>query len=148
MRLRRRAVWHRFPPWLTLVPPLPPLPNPHHALACSMWCGGCCNLCPCPLLTALPPLPPHTHQPTSGLTDPGSNLLLLSAMQDVVWCVLYQAEGLLEGSWLRRKALSTIMEHIHYEDENTRYVDIGPVNKVVNMLACWLEDPNGEAFKK
>jgi cycloartenol synthase len=69
-------------------------------------------------------------------------------MQDVVWWVLYQAEGLLEGSWLRRKALSTIMEHIHYEDENTRYVDIGPVNKVVNMLACWLEDPNGEAFKK
>ena len=59
------------------------------------------------------------------------------------------------------------MEHIHYEDENTRcaalrerslpftapaltcalthhcsYVDIGPVNKVVNMLCCWLEDPN------
>ncbi len=35
-----------------------------------------------------------------------------------------------------------------YEDENTRYVDIGPVNKVINMLACWLEDPNGEPFKK
>jgi hypothetical protein len=34
------------------------------------------------------------------------------------------------------------------QDENTRYVDIGPVNKVINMLACWLEDPNGEAFKR
>ena len=34
------------------------------------------------------------------------------------------------------------MAHIHYEDENTRYVDIGPVNKVINMLCCWLEDPN------
>ncbi len=35
-----------------------------------------------------------------------------------------------------------------YEDENTRYIDIGPVNKVMNMLACWLDDPHGEAFKK
>jgi cycloartenol synthase len=27
-------------------------------------------------------------------------------------------------------------------------VDIGPVNKVINMLACWLEDPDSLAFKK
>ncbi|KAI4312034.1 hypothetical protein MLD38_036890 [Melastoma candidum] len=39
------------------------------------------------------------------------------------------------------------MEHIHYEDENTRYICIGPVNKVLNMLCCWVEDPNSEAFK-
>ncbi|XP_062093891.1 cycloartenol synthase-like [Humulus lupulus] len=39
------------------------------------------------------------------------------------------------------------MEHIHYEDENTRYVCIGPMNKVLNMLCCWVEDPNSEAFK-
>jgi cycloartenol synthase len=40
------------------------------------------------------------------------------------------------------------MVHIHYEDENTRYVDIGPVNKVLNMLCCWFEDPDSEAFRK
>lgn len=40
------------------------------------------------------------------------------------------------------------MRHVHYEDENTRYVCIGPVNKVINMLCCWLEDPDGEPFKK
>lgn len=40
------------------------------------------------------------------------------------------------------------MKHIHYEDENTRYVDIGPVNKVINMLCCWFEDPDSMAFKK
>ena len=34
------------------------------------------------------------------------------------------------------------------QDENTRYVDIGPVNKVINMLACWLEEPGGKAFQK
>ncbi|KAB1213040.1 Cycloartenol synthase [Morella rubra] len=50
-------------------------------------------------------------------------------------------------SWLREKALHTIMEHIHYEDENTRYLCIGPVNKVLNMLCCWAEDPNSEKFK-
>jgi hypothetical protein len=41
-----------------------------------------------------------------------------------------------------------VMKHIHYEDENTRYVDIGPVNKVINMLCCWFEDPHSTAFKK
>ncbi|CBI18409.3 unnamed protein product, partial [Vitis vinifera] len=39
------------------------------------------------------------------------------------------------------------MQHVHYEDENTRYICIGPVNKVLNMLCCWIEDPNSEAFK-
>lgn len=34
------------------------------------------------------------------------------------------------------------------QDENTRNVCIGPVNKVINMLCCWLEDPSSEAFKK
>lgn len=28
---------------------------------------------------------------------------------------LYQAEGLLCGSWLRKKALAECMKHIHYE---------------------------------
>jgi len=69
-------------------------------------------------------------------------------IQDCVWWVLYQCEGVLKGSWLRKQALKEIMKHIHYEDENTRYIDIGPVNKVINMLCCWLEDPNSEAYKK
>eukprot|EP00873_Tetraselmis_striata_P019221 jgi/Tetstr1/439485/TSEL_027917.t1 len=68
-------------------------------------------------------------------------------LQDVLWWALYQAEGLLVGSSLRKRALAHVMEHIHYEDENTRYVDIGPVNKVINMLCCWVEDPGGEAFR-
>ena len=52
------------------------------------------------------------------------------------------------GSWLRKKALAETMVHIHYEDENTRYVDIGPVNKVLNMMCCWFENPESEAFKR
>lgn len=69
-------------------------------------------------------------------------------VQDVLWWTLYQFEPLLDGSKLRQKALSHVMEHVHYEDENTRYVDIGPVNKVINMLCCWFEDPDSAAVKK
>ncbi|GLT97442.1 hypothetical protein SLE2022_150070 [Rubroshorea leprosula] len=71
--------------------------------------------------------------------------------QDILWATLHKfVEPVLmhwPGKRLRERALSTAMEHIHYEDENTRYICIGPVNKVLNMLCCWVEDPNSEAFK-
>jgi cycloartenol synthase len=44
--------------------------------------------------------------------------------------------------------VAQVMKHVHYEDENTRYIDIGPVNKIINMLCCWFEDPDSLAFKK
>lgn len=72
-------------------------------------------------------------------------------VQDIIWASLHKmVEPILmhwPGSKLREKALHTAMQHIHYEDENTRYVCIGPVNKALNMLSCWIEDPNSEAFK-
>ncbi|XP_073116803.1 cycloartenol synthase isoform X1 [Elaeis guineensis] len=72
-------------------------------------------------------------------------------IQDIIWASLHKVvEPILmhlPGSKLREKALHTAMQHIHYEDENTRYICIGPVNKVLNMLSCWIEDPNSEAFK-
>ncbi|KAK7271595.1 hypothetical protein RJT34_27630 [Clitoria ternatea] len=40
------------------------------------------------------------------------------------------------------------MKHIHYEDENSRYIDNGCVEKALFMLACWVENPNGDGFKK
>ncbi|KAL6521289.1 CRISPR-associated protein 1 [Orobanche gracilis] len=72
-------------------------------------------------------------------------------VQDMLWTSLHKVvEPVLmhwPGKKLRERALRTVMEHIHYEDENTRYICIGPVNKVLNMLCCWVEDPNSEAFK-
>ncbi|KAK1290952.1 Cycloartenol synthase 2 [Acorus calamus] len=72
-------------------------------------------------------------------------------IQDILWGTLHKVvEPVLmrwPGSKLREKALQTTMQHIHYEDENTRYTCIGPVNKVLNMLCCWVEDQNSEAFK-
>lgn len=73
-------------------------------------------------------------------------------VQDILWATLHKvAEPALmhwPGSLLREKALQTVMKHVHYEDENTRYNCIGPVNKVLNMLCCWIEDQNSEAFKR
>ena len=43
-------------------------------------------------------------------------------VQDALWWTLNKAEPLLVGSRLRRAALRKVMEHIHYEDENTRRV--------------------------
>ncbi|KAI3833492.1 hypothetical protein MKW98_024491 [Papaver atlanticum] len=51
-------------------------------------------------------------------------------------------------SLLRDKSLDITMKHIHYEDENSRYITIGSVEKALCMLACWVEDPNSDAFKK
>ena len=34
------------------------------------------------------------------------------------------------------------------QDESTRYICIGPVNKAINMLSCWCEDPDSQAFKR
>ncbi|XP_057979064.1 cycloartenol synthase 2 [Malania oleifera] len=72
-------------------------------------------------------------------------------IQDILWASLHKVvEPILmrwPGKRLREKALRMVIEHIHYEDENTRYICIGPVNKVLNMLCCWVKDPNSEAFK-
>lgn len=55
-------------------------------------------------------------------------------VQDVLWASLHKVvEPILKrwpGKKLREKALSHVMKHIHYEDENTRYICIGSVNKV------------------
>ena len=55
-------------------------------------------------------------------------------LQDILWATLHKfVEPLLlhwPGNKLRDKALDTAIQHIHYEDENTRYLCIGPVSKV------------------
>nr|A0A0S2IHL6.1 RecName: Full=Beta-amyrin synthase 1; Short=KsBAS1 [Kalopanax septemlobus]ALO23119.1 beta-amyrin synthase [Kalopanax septemlobus] len=73
-------------------------------------------------------------------------------IQDLLWDSLYVLTEPLLTRWpfnkLREKALQTTMKHVHYEDENSRYITIGCVEKVLCMLACWVEDPNGDYFKK
>ncbi|KAK3021175.1 hypothetical protein RJ639_045553 [Escallonia herrerae] len=50
-------------------------------------------------------------------------------------------------SKLRKKALSIAMQHIEYEAESTQYICIGPVNKALNMIYRWIDDPNSRANK-
>nr|B9X0J1.1 RecName: Full=Baccharis oxide synthase; Short=StrBOS [Stevia rebaudiana]BAH23676.1 baccharis oxide synthase [Stevia rebaudiana] len=73
-------------------------------------------------------------------------------LQDLMWDGLYIFTEPLLTRWpfskLREKALKTTINHIHYEDENSRYITIGAVEKSLCMLACWDEDPDGVCFKK
>ncbi|CAI9779853.1 unnamed protein product [Fraxinus pennsylvanica] len=72
--------------------------------------------------------------------------------QDMLWGFLHHfAEPVLTRwpfSKLREKALKVAMEHVHYEDMNSRYLCIGCVEKVLCLIACWVEDPNSEAYKR
>nr|A8C980.1 RecName: Full=Germanicol synthase; Short=RsM1 [Rhizophora stylosa]BAF80441.1 multifunctional triterpene synthase [Rhizophora stylosa] len=74
-------------------------------------------------------------------------------IQDLIWDCLYISMEPLLTRWplnmiIRKKALELTMKHIHYEDGSSRYITIGCVEKVLCMLACWVEDPNGDYFKK
>ncbi|KAF7815973.1 beta-amyrin synthase [Senna tora] len=74
-------------------------------------------------------------------------------IQDFVWDSLYILIEPLLTRWplnklVRQKALQVTMKHIHYEDENSRYITHACIEKSLCMLACWDEDLNGDAFKK
>ncbi|KAL5660008.1 hypothetical protein ACJX0J_027133, partial [Zea mays] len=73
-----------------------------------------------------------------------------SLVLGISWTILHKFEPIMfHWPWrkLRNKALAFIMRHIHYEDESTHYINLGAVSKALSMLACWIEDPDSEAFK-
>lgn len=49
---------------------------------------------------------------------------------------------------LRRYAMSVVLDHIIYEDKTTDYVNLGPVNAILNRIVHYFRDPTGEAFRK
>lgn len=52
-------------------------------------------------------------------------------------------------SYIRSKSLDLVYDHIRAEDENTDYAALGPVNKVMNMIAVWLQEgKDSPAFKR
>ncbi|XWS20503.1 hypothetical protein CRYUN_Cryun31cG0106700 [Craigia yunnanensis] len=73
-------------------------------------------------------------------------------IQMLLWDSLYTFADPLLSQWpfnkLREKALRITMDHIHYEDECSRYITVAVVQKILCMLACWVEDPTGDYFKK
>jgi squalene/oxidosqualene cyclase-like protein len=48
---------------------------------------------------------------------------------------------------VRARALAEILEHIRYEDRVTSFIDIGPVNKVLNAFVHYFDAPAGSDFE-
>jgi squalene/oxidosqualene cyclase-like protein len=68
--------------------------------------------------------------------------------------MLRAAHGLMRGfelvgpGRLREKALERILDHIRHEDDTTGFIDLGPVNKLLNTACEWSVDPASDRFKK
>lgn len=71
-------------------------------------------------------------------------------LQRVLWdaLTLYEKIWFPGKDWLRRQALNETMLLIKAEDESTNYIDIGPVNKTIDFICQWFDDPNSEAVAK
>ncbi|KAL8056943.1 hypothetical protein ABFX02_04G151000 [Erythranthe guttata] len=73
-------------------------------------------------------------------------------LQEIIWNCLHKFGEPLAMQWpfckLRNTALTTVIKHIHNEDVTTNYLCAGPVNKVLNMLCCWIDDPESVAVKR
>ena len=49
----------------------------------------------------------------------------------------------------RKKALKFILEYINAEDSQTSYIDIGPVNQIINSICIWhAYGPDSERFRQ
>ncbi|OIW14403.1 hypothetical protein TanjilG_15757 [Lupinus angustifolius] len=72
-------------------------------------------------------------------------------IQDVLWGFLHHVGERILNLWpfsmLRERALQIAINHIRYEDENSRYLCIGSVEKCLCLIARWVEDPNSQAYK-
>ncbi|KAL0346846.1 UNVERIFIED_CONTAM: Lupeol synthase [Sesamum calycinum] len=148
--------------YLTTVVPLPF----HHGenFGSLYWeCTSGMAVIRCPRVLVAPKILPHSSRNHVVLLSLGiyANVILVwkkedlyyphPFIQDVLWGFLhYFVEPVLKCwpfSKLRDKALGIAMEHVHYEDKSSRYICIGYVEKVLCLLACWVEDPNSDAYK-
>uniref|UniRef100_A0A2N9G8N6 Squalene cyclase C-terminal domain-containing protein n=1 Tax=Fagus sylvatica TaxID=28930 RepID=A0A2N9G8N6_FAGSY len=73
-------------------------------------------------------------------------------VQDMLWGVLHHVAEPILTCWpfsmLREKPLKAAIGHVRYEDENSQYLCIGSIEKVLCLIARWVEDPNSEAYKR
>ncbi|RDD36321.1 Lanosterol synthase [Trichoplax sp. H2] len=53
------------------------------------------------------------------------------------------------NSWIRKKALDELLDHVKADDRFTDCISIGPISKVINMLVRWIVDgPESDVFKR
>uniref|UniRef100_A0A7N0UH82 Terpene cyclase/mutase family member n=1 Tax=Kalanchoe fedtschenkoi TaxID=63787 RepID=A0A7N0UH82_KALFE len=74
------------------------------------------------------------------------------AVQDILWAGLHKIGEPILKQWpfskIRQRALNVVKKHMQHEDECTNYICLGPVNKVLNMVCCWIDDPDSQAFTR
>uniref|UniRef100_A0A0D3GGR7 Terpene cyclase/mutase family member n=1 Tax=Oryza barthii TaxID=65489 RepID=A0A0D3GGR7_9ORYZ len=74
-----------------------------------------------------------------------------SFVQNVIWTGLNKVVEPILSLWpfntLGHAALNNLLKHIRYEDESTKYIGICPINKALDMICCWIDNPNSDAFK-
>ncbi len=49
---------------------------------------------------------------------------------------------------LRQRALAEVLDHIDHEDRTTHYIDIGPVNKMLNAASWHFARPGGQELER
>jgi cycloartenol synthase len=63
-------------------------------------------------------------------------------------CLAYFYESYNGISCIREKGLKFALEYMDAEDVQTNYIDIGPVNKTMNMLSMWISEGQNYQSKK
>lgn len=67
-----------------------------------------------------------------------------------MWRVLaiYEKYTFPGKKYLRDWSLKETLNHIYYEDVQTKCIDIGPVNKVINFLCAWFDNPHSKVVEQ
>nr|GLL30203.1 dammarenediol II synthase-like [Ipomoea trifida] len=74
-----------------------------------------------------------------------------SFIQDLLWNTLQYCTEPFMSLWpfkkIREMAMRKAIDYMRYEAEETRYITIGCIEKSLQMMCWWAEDPNCDEFK-
>nr|KAJ0224937.1 hypothetical protein LSAT_V11C100030400 [Lactuca sativa] len=74
-----------------------------------------------------------------------------SFLQDVLWHTLHYITEPVFKHWpfskLRGRSVDRVVKLMRYESQETRYMTIGCIEKSLQMMCWWAENPNGDKFK-
>ncbi|XP_058203406.1 dammarenediol II synthase-like [Rhododendron vialii] len=72
-------------------------------------------------------------------------------IQDLLWDGLHYVSEPIINKWpfskIREKALRKVVKHLRYGAEGSGYITLGAIEKSLEMMCWWAEDPNGDEFK-
>ncbi|XP_028094856.1 dammarenediol II synthase-like isoform X1 [Camellia sinensis] len=72
-------------------------------------------------------------------------------IQDLIWDGLHYLSEPIMNCWpfnkIRERAIRKTVKYMRYGAESTRYITIGCVEKSLQMMCWWAENPDGDEFK-